>query len=122
MLENVRADVVIDCEGINSVLRKQFYPDDKVVFSGINTWRGITRHKPILDGRTYMRVGSILTGKLVIYPIVDDVDGEGNQLINWMAEIKRDTNSQRLEQAGRARRLLPDLRELAHSTGWTWRR
>ncbi len=89
--ESVRADVVIDCEGINSVLRKRFYPDDKVAFAGINTWRGITRRKPILDGRTYMRVGSILTGKLVIYPIVDNVDGEGNQLINWMAEIKRDT-------------------------------
>ena len=41
-----------------------------------------------------MRVGSILTGKMVIYPIVDDVDGEGNQLINWMAEIKRDTREQ----------------------------
>ncbi|MEJ2434115.1 MAG: FAD-dependent monooxygenase [Pseudolabrys sp.] len=89
--ESVRADVVIDCEGINSAIRKHFYPDDKVVFAGINTWRGVTRRKPILDGRTYMRVGSILTGKLVIYPIVDDVDGEGNQLINWMAEIKRDT-------------------------------
>jgi 2-polyprenyl-6-methoxyphenol hydroxylase-like FAD-dependent oxidoreductase len=41
-----------------------------------------------------MRVGSILTGKIVIYPIVDDVDGSGNQLINWMAEIKRDTSEQ----------------------------
>ena len=89
--EPVRADVVVDCEGINSAIRKQFYPDDKVVFAGINTWRGVTRRKPILDGRTYMRVGSILTGKLVIYPIVDDIDGKGNQLINWMAEIKRDT-------------------------------
>ncbi len=89
--EPLRADVVIDCEGINSVLRKQFYPDDKVAFAGINTWRGVTRRQPILDGRTYMRVGSILTGKLVIYPIVDDVDGKGNQLINWMAEIKRDS-------------------------------
>jgi 2-polyprenyl-6-methoxyphenol hydroxylase-like FAD-dependent oxidoreductase len=38
-----------------------------------------------------MRVGSILTGKMVIYPIVDNVDGEGNQLINWMAEIKQTT-------------------------------
>ena len=38
-----------------------------------------------------MRVGSILTGKIVIYPIVDDVDGSGNQLINWMAEIKQVT-------------------------------
>ena len=90
----VRADVVIACDGINSALRKQFYPNDKVAFSGINTWRGVTRRKPILAGRTYMRVGSILTGKIVIYPIIDDVDGEGNQLINWMAEIKRDTTEQ----------------------------
>jgi 2-polyprenyl-6-methoxyphenol hydroxylase-like FAD-dependent oxidoreductase len=93
-LDSVRADVVVACDGINSVIRKQFYPDDKVAFAGINTWRGVTRRKPILDGRTYMRVGSILTGKMVIYPIIDDVDGEGNQLVNWMAEIKRDTFDQ----------------------------
>jgi 2-polyprenyl-6-methoxyphenol hydroxylase-like FAD-dependent oxidoreductase len=92
--DSVRADVVIACDGIGSALRKQFYPDDKVAFSGINTWRGITRHKPINGGRTYMRVGSINTGKMVIYPIVDNIDGEGNQLINWMAEIKRDTTDQ----------------------------
>lgn len=91
MREPVRADIAIACDGIQSAVRKQFYPDDKVVFTGINTWRGITRRKPILDGRTYMRVGSILTGKIVIYPIIDDIDGDGNQLINWMAEIKRDT-------------------------------
>ena len=59
-----------------------------------------------------MRVGSILTGKMVIYPIVDDIDGDGNQLINWMAEIKRDTfETERLEQAGRARGFLPALRK-----------
>ena len=91
MLENVTADAVVACDGVNSAIRKQFYPDDRVVFSGINTWRGVTRHAPILGGHTYMRVGSILTGKIVIYPIVDDIDGKGNQLINWMAEIKRDT-------------------------------
>jgi len=92
--DSIRADVVVDCEGINSAIRKQFYPDDKIAFAGINTWRGITRRKPILDGRTYMRVGSILTGKIVIYPIIDAIDGEGRQLINWMAEIKRDTFTQ----------------------------
>jgi len=92
--DSVRADAAIACDGINSPLRKQFYPDDKVAFSGINTWRGITRRKPILDGRTYMRVGSINTGKIVIYPIIDNVDGDGNQLINWMAEIRRDTTIQ----------------------------
>jgi 5-methylphenazine-1-carboxylate 1-monooxygenase len=90
-LPPVHADVVIACDGINSVIRKQFYPRDDVAFAGINTWRGVTRRKPILSGRSYMRVGSILTGKIVIYPIIDSVDGDGNQLINWMAEIKQDT-------------------------------
>lgn len=92
--DSVHADVVIACDGINSAIRKQFYPDDKVAFAGINTWRGVTRRKPIFDGRTYMRVGSILTGKIVIYPIVDNIDAKGNQLINWMAEIKRDSFEQ----------------------------
>lgn len=93
-LDPVRADIAVACDGINSVVRKQFYPDDKVAFTGINTWRGVTRRKPILTGRSYMRVGSILTGKIVIYPIIDDVDGNGNQLINWMAEIKQETFEQ----------------------------
>ena len=87
---SVRADVVVACDGINSAIRKQFYPDEKMAFSGINTWRGVTKHKPILTGKSYMRVGSIETGKMVIYPIVDNIDAEGHQLINWMAEIQRD--------------------------------
>jgi 2-polyprenyl-6-methoxyphenol hydroxylase-like FAD-dependent oxidoreductase len=85
----VAADIVIACDGVNSALRRQLV-GDSVVFTGINTWRGVTRHKPILTGRSYLRIGSILTGKIVIYPIVDDVDGQGNQLINWTTEIKRD--------------------------------
>ncbi len=90
-LPPVRAAAAIACDGINSAIRKRFYPDDEIRFAGINTWRGVTRRKPILTGKSYMRVGSILTGKIVIYPIIDNVDGEGNQLINWMAEIKQDT-------------------------------
>jgi 2-polyprenyl-6-methoxyphenol hydroxylase-like FAD-dependent oxidoreductase len=91
--ESFTADAVIACEGINSAIRKQFYPDEQVAFAGINTWRGTTRRKPILTGRSYLRVGSIRTGKMVIYPIINDVDGEGNQLINWMAEIQSDKMS-----------------------------
>jgi 2-polyprenyl-6-methoxyphenol hydroxylase-like FAD-dependent oxidoreductase len=93
-LEPVRARVVIACDGVNSAVRRQFYPAERVAFAGINTWRGVTRRKPILDGRTYLRIGSLLTGKLVVYPIIDKVDDQGNQLINWMAEIKRDTQIQ----------------------------
>ncbi len=92
-LPPVQADVVIACDGINSTLRKQFYPDDKAAFAGINTWRGVTKHKPILTGKSYVRIGSIDTGKMVIYPIVDTTDGDGTQLINWVAEIQRDNAS-----------------------------
>jgi 2-polyprenyl-6-methoxyphenol hydroxylase-like FAD-dependent oxidoreductase len=87
----VRADIAIGCDGVNSTVRAGFYPDEKLVFTGINTWRGVTRHAPILTGRSYLRIGSIRTGKIVIYPIIDNVDDEGRQLINWTTEIE--TNS-----------------------------
>ena len=90
-LPSVLADIVIACDGIHSAIRKQFYPKEKLAFAGINTWRGVTRHKPILTGKSYMRIGSIKTGKMVIYPIVDNIDAQGNQLINWMAEIEGDS-------------------------------
>ena len=86
-LPEVRSRVVVAADGVNSAVRRVFYPDEKVAFNGINTWRGVTRHKPILTGKSYMRVGSIDTGKMVIYPIADNIDGQGLQLINWVAEI-----------------------------------
>jgi 2-polyprenyl-6-methoxyphenol hydroxylase-like FAD-dependent oxidoreductase len=88
-LPPVTGGIAIACDGVNSTVRRQFYPDERVAFAGINTWRGVSRRKPIFDGRTYMRVGSIENGKMVIYPIADDIDGAGNQLVNWMAEIRR---------------------------------
>jgi 2-polyprenyl-6-methoxyphenol hydroxylase-like FAD-dependent oxidoreductase len=89
-MASVAADVVIACDGVNSSVRKQFYPGEKFAFAGINTWRGVTVHKPILTGKSYLRIGSIDTGKMVIYPIADNVDGKGNQLINWVAESQRE--------------------------------
>lgn len=87
-LPSVDCDVLIACDGVNSAVRKQIYPHEKIAFTGINTWRGVTVHKPILTGKSYLRVGTIETGKMVIYPIADNVDGQGNQLINWVAEIQ----------------------------------
>ena len=89
-LAPVRADLAVACDGVNSAVRRQFYPDEPLAFAGINTWRGVTVHPPILTGRSYLRIGSIGTGKMVIYPIVDDVDGRGNQLVNWVAEYQRE--------------------------------
>jgi 5-methylphenazine-1-carboxylate 1-monooxygenase len=88
-LPPVRADVVIACDGVNSALRRQFYPEEKLAFGGINTWRGVTLHAPILSGKSYLRIGSIETGKMVIYPIGQNFDDSGRQLVNWVAEIRR---------------------------------
>jgi 5-methylphenazine-1-carboxylate 1-monooxygenase len=86
---SVRASAVVACDGVNSSIRKLYYPKEAVRYTGINTWRGVTRRQPILDGRTYIRVGSIKTGKIVVYPIVNFPD-TGEQLINWVAEIESD--------------------------------
>jgi len=85
--EPVTADIAIACDGVNSVVRRHFYPGEELCFGGINTWRGVTRAKPFLTGRSYVRVGSIQNGNLVIYPIIDDVDDEGQQLINWTVQV-----------------------------------
>jgi len=89
-LAPVQADVAVACDGVNSAVRRRFYPHEKLAFGGINTWRGVTVHRPILSGKSYLRIGSIETGKMVIYPIADNVDGRGNQLLNWVAEIRRE--------------------------------
>ena len=86
---SVQADVVIACDGVNSAVRRQFYPQEQVAFGGINTWRGVSVHRPILTGKSYLRIGTVDTGKIVIYPIADNVDGQGNQLINWTTEIRQ---------------------------------
>jgi 2-polyprenyl-6-methoxyphenol hydroxylase-like FAD-dependent oxidoreductase len=44
--------------------------------------------KPILGGHSYMRIGSIQGGKMVLYPIADL--GGGQQLINWVVNIQSD--------------------------------
>jgi len=97
---SVRTPIVVACDGVNSAVRRYFYPDDRMVFSGVNSWRGVTTWKPIFDGRIYLRMGSIRTGKMTIYPIIDNVDGTGRQLINWiaqapsLAEAQNDWNKQ----------------------------
>jgi 2-polyprenyl-6-methoxyphenol hydroxylase-like FAD-dependent oxidoreductase len=89
-LEQADADLVVACDGVNSAVRAQMHPRDKLCFAGINTWRGVSAYPAILTGRSYLRIGTINTGKMVIYPIVDRYDDQGRQLVNWVAEIQRD--------------------------------
>ena len=89
VLPPVQGAIVVGCDGIHSALRKQLYPDEGAPrYSGINMWRGTTRCKPFLSAGSMVRAGWLSTGKMVIYPIRDNIDADGNQLINWVAEIE----------------------------------
>lgn len=86
-LPAVHADVVVAADGIHSVVRRQFFPDEgPPIYSGVNMWRGVTVARPYLDGRSYVRAGWLAHGKMVIYPIRNHPDG--TQLVNWVAEIE----------------------------------
>jgi 2-polyprenyl-6-methoxyphenol hydroxylase-like FAD-dependent oxidoreductase len=94
--EPVCGDVVVSAEGIHSVLRKQFYRDEgPPKYSGINMWRGVVRWKPFLSGASMVRVGWHHPAKLLIYPIRNDVDGEGRQLVNWVVDIETPKHRER---------------------------
>lgn len=84
-----RGAALVACDGIHSVIRKQFYPGEgDPLYSGYNMWRGVTRWPPFLSGASLVRAGWLATGKMVIYPIRDAIDGEGRQLVNWVVEIE----------------------------------
>jgi 2-polyprenyl-6-methoxyphenol hydroxylase-like FAD-dependent oxidoreductase len=95
-LPPARADIVVGCDGIRSQLRKQLHPHEgPPLYSGVNMWRGTVIHPPFLTGATMMRAGWLTTGKMVVYPVRDNVDGSGNQLINWVAEIETPRHADR---------------------------
>lgn len=89
-LPDVSGQVVIACDGVHSVPRVQLHPKVAVPrYEGTMQYRGVTRWKPFLTGATHLYMGTEETGKLVIYPIRDNIDGKGTQLINWVVEIVR---------------------------------
>jgi 2-polyprenyl-6-methoxyphenol hydroxylase-like FAD-dependent oxidoreductase len=89
-LPKVRANVMVGCDGVSSTVRKQFYPEEgDPVYSGLTVWRGVTSHKPFLSGADTIRAGWMTVGKLMVYPIRDNIDAEGNQLMNWVATLQR---------------------------------
>ena len=83
-----RGSVVVSCDGIHSVLRKQFYPDEgDPIYSGVNMWRGATWWKPFLTGASFVRAGWLASGKMIIYPIRNQRDAQGRQLVSWVGEF-----------------------------------
>lgn len=88
IIKKEETDLLIGADGIHSVVRKQFYPDEGLPkFSGILLHRGTTKAKPFLSGSSMIMAGSA-DKKFVAYPIAPGADEEGNQLINWIADLR----------------------------------
>lgn len=89
-LPAVRGAVVIACDGIHSVARAAMHPAEAVPrYEGTTQYRGVTRWKPFLGGASMVYLGTKESGKLIIYPIRNDIDADGRQLINWVIEVAR---------------------------------
>lgn len=83
----LRAAIMVGADGIHSRVRAILHPEDGGVrHSGRMMWRGVTRARPFLDGRTMIMAGTLDT-KFVCYPITPVAD-DGLQDLNWVAERK----------------------------------
>ena len=90
------AGLVVGCDGIHSVVRRFLHAGEGAPrYSGVHMWRGVTVAEPFLSGATMLRAGWLATGKLVAYPIRNDVDAQGRQLINWVVEVEQDRPQER---------------------------
>lgn len=89
-LPDIKGTMVIACDGVHSAIRKQMHPVEAVPrYEGTTMYRGVTRTKPFLTGASMVYLGTQKTGKLVIYPVRNNIDAEGRQLINWVLEIEQ---------------------------------
>ena len=89
-LASVQAAAVVGCDGIHSAIRKQLYPDEGgPIYSGLTIWRGSAPLAPILSGANTARIGWMSVGKLMVYPVRDNVDAAGRQLMNFVATLER---------------------------------
>ncbi len=78
--------LLIAADGIHSAIRQKLYPQEGApLWNGRILWRGVTRSKPFLSGRTMIMAGHEIL-KFVCYPISRSPDADGNYDINWIAE------------------------------------
>jgi 5-methylphenazine-1-carboxylate 1-monooxygenase len=84
----VEADLLIGCDGIHSMIRRAFFPNERPPkWNGITMWRAVTEGAPFLSGRTMIMAGP-KTQQIVAYPISRRHEAEGRALINWVAECR----------------------------------
>lgn len=75
------AEVFVGADGVHSKVRRQLHPGaDPLAWSGVRMFRGASRIRPFLDGRTMAIVKGEDGVELVTYPIGDDQ-------VNWVLQV-----------------------------------
>ncbi|MBR0682450.1 flavin-dependent oxidoreductase [Roseomonas eburnea] len=89
---SARGDVLVAADGIHSVARTAFYPDEgPPIWNGAILWRATSIAAPFLTGATMALAGN-RDVKFVVYPIADLPDGR--KLTNWIAERRVDPDQE----------------------------
>ncbi len=87
LLAEARGDVLIAAEGVHSVARMFYYPNEtEPVYSGRVLWRAIAEAPPFLTGRSMIMAGHA-NRKFVAYPLSEPSPRTGRALINWVADV-----------------------------------
>ncbi len=96
--------VLVACDGIHSVARAQMHPEGaRLRYEGTTQYRGVTKHRPFHGGASMAYLGTNEHGKLVVYPIRNNIDADDNQLLNWVIEVQRPTEHMQRDWSQRAR-------------------
>ena len=85
--ESMRGDVLIGADGIHSLVREHFYPDQgPPSWNGIKMWRGAIDWPVFLDGESMIIAGG-MQAKLVLYPIAEGLK-PNTRLTNWVVNVR----------------------------------
>ncbi len=110
-----KGDCLVAADGIHSVVRAKFYPDEgPPTWNGIMLWRGATPWEPFLTGRSMIIAGG-MNAKLVLYPIAPEPRHPGLVLMNWAVAAKLGDGStppprrEDWNREGRLEELLPHV-------------
>ena len=100
---SIEADLLIGADGLHSVVRTHFAPEEgEPCSNGMMMWRGTTWARPYLTGRTMTVIGDD-EKKFVTYPIIPPTEPHGLALLNWVTgrpagpTVAQDLNSRRAQ-------------------------
>ncbi|WP_312168546.1 FAD-dependent monooxygenase [Microbacterium sp.] len=106
--EQVRHTAVIAADGIKSAVRRQMHPNlAEPEFSGITMWRGTTLREPFRGGHTILHLGDPRISTMVVYPIAENFEGSGLDLINWVVETNGEATIEDWNQVADPEQIIP---------------